>query len=261
MPLPRLHLFELNDSAWAPEALRETIVESLSRPLAWGGILRGVAPAFAEFLDRTDAREVLDLCAGAGAPAAILAEELRRMNRTPPRFLMTDIQPHVESWQRLARAHTDCIDWIAEPVDASRIPDAIAKGRARVIINALHHFRPELAGAILRDAALSSRGVFVAEGFERGPLGFAPFALAGIPSLLANPILAPHHKLIKALMTWFSPVALGASIWDGVVSTMRVYTESELREMVASTPFTWTYGTYDFFPSGRGYYFWGAPAS
>jgi len=75
-----------------------------------------------------------------------------------------------------------------------------------------------MAGAILRDAARSSCGVFVVEGFERGPLGFAPFSLAGLPALLANPILAPRHKIAKAAMTWLSPIALGASIWDGLVS-------------------------------------------
>jgi hypothetical protein len=143
----------------------------------------------------------------------------------------------------------------------TRIPPELSKGRLRVVINALHHFRPELAGAILRDAARSSCGVLVVEGFERGPLGFAPFAAAGIPALLTNPIFAPRHKLAKAAMTWLSPIALGASIWDGLVSTMRIHSESELRAMVASTSFKWTYGTYDFFPGGRGYWFSGVPAS
>src|SRR5262249_10225593 len=163
-----------------------------------GRVLRGVAPAFAEFLDRVAAREILDLCAGAGAPAAILAGELRRMGRTPPKFVMTDLEPRTASWQRLARKNADCIDWsdapVDAPVDASHIPESIARGRARIVINALHHFRPQVAGAILRDAAESSSPIFIAEGFERGPIGFAPFAMAGLPSLYANPLLAPDHK-------------------------------------------------------------------
>lgn len=260
MTLPRVHLFEVNDSAWAPDALRETVVEALSRALAWGRILRGLAAPFGAFLERTGADEVLDLCAGAGAPAAILAEELRRAGREPPRFFMCDLYPRVDSWRRLAARHGSCIRWIEDPVDATRVPAAHAK-MPRVVVNALHHFRPALAGAILRDAARSARGVFVAEGFERNPLRFAPFALAGVPALLAGPLLAPRRKVEKALLSWASPVALGVSAWDGVVSTLRVYTERELREMVAGSPLEWTYGTYDFFPSGRGYWFSGVPRS
>ena len=45
------------------------------------------------------------------------------------------------------------------------------------------------------------------------------------------------------------------------MSTLRVYTEADLRSMVAplGDAFRWEYGTYDFKPFGRGYYFRGVP--
>ncbi len=257
----RLHLFELNDSPWAPVALRETVIEALSRTLSWGRILEGLAPPLARFVKDANVREVLDLCAGAGAPAQILVRELERAGLTPPTFLLTDLQPHPKAWRALARAHPGVIEAIETPVDASEIPDAIGRGRARVIINALHHFPPALASSILVGAAKDAPGVFIAEGFERAAvpgLGFAPFALAGLPALFSNPLLAPEHKLQKMALTWLTPIALAASAWDGCVSTVRVYDEAELRRMVAPvTGMRWTYGTWDFFPGGRGYYFHG----
>lgn len=261
--LPRLHLFEVNDAPWAPPGLRETIVEALSRTLDWGHVLRGLAPHFSRFVAETKSAEVLDLCAGAGGPAAILARELRAAGHAPPKFLMTDLHPRVESWERVRAAQPDLVDFVREPVDAANLPAELGRGRARVIINALHHFRPELAGAILRGAAKGSPGVFVAEGFPRNPARFAPFAWAGLPALLAAPILAPERRLEKALWTWATPVALGVSVWDGLVSTMRVYTEQELRAMVAplGQELAWTYGTYDFFPGGRATFFYGVPRS
>jgi hypothetical protein len=65
--------------------------------------------------------------------------------------------------------------------------------------------------------------------------------------------------VVKALLVWLTPIALAASIWDGLASTLRVYTEAELREMVAplGDTFAWEYGTYAFAPFGRGYYFKG----
>lgn len=255
----RLHLFEFNDSRWAPVALRETVIEALSRALAWGRMQRGMVPPFRDFLAKTGAREVLDLCSGAGGPAAILARELERAGETPPRMLMTDLLPHPEVWATLRDAHPGVIDFVSESVDATNVPAALGAGRARVIINALHHFRPGLAGEIVRGACQDAPGVFIAEGFERSPLRFAAFAPAGVASLLVNPVLAPRHRLAKALLTWLTPIALLVSIWDGLVSTARVYTEAELREMVAplGDAFTWTYGTWSFTPFGKPYFFYG----
>jgi hypothetical protein len=257
--LPRLHLFEHNDSSFVPVALRETVIEALGRTLSWGRILRGLAAPFARFLDETQATEVLDLCSGVGTPAVILATEMLRTGKKPPRFLLTDLQPHPEAWERLKRERPECIDYVREPLDATRIPNDVGRGRARVIINALHHFRPAIAAEILRGACEGGPGIFIAEGFERSPLRFAPFAVAGIPALMINPLLAPRRKLTKAWLTWATPIALAASTWDGVISTLRVYTERELREMVSplGDAFEWDYGTYDFHPFGRGYYFKG----
>jgi hypothetical protein len=258
--LPRVHLFELNDDPRVPRALRDTVIETLSRTLAWGGILRGLVEPFARFLDATGATEVLDLCSGAGGPAVILAEELSRAGRSPPRFVLTDFQPQLGTWERIRRAHAGTIDYVAYPVDATRIPESLGGTvRPRVIVNALHHFRPELARSVLCGAAQGAPGVFVAEGFVRNPLRFAPYVLAGIPALFANPVLSPQDHLQKAVVTYLMPVSLAACAWDGVVSTLRVYTEAELRAMVAplGPSFAWEYGTYRFAPFGRGSYFFG----
>ena len=72
---------------------------------------------------------------------------------------------------------------VPEPVDATNIPPELSDGRARAIINALHHFRPELVQAMLADAVAGGVGIFIAEGFARNPLGFLPFAPVGLPAL------------------------------------------------------------------------------
>ena len=259
MSIARRQLFEFNDSPWAPAPLRETIVEALSRTLSWGRILHGLVTPFRQFLDGAGATEVLDLCAGAGGPAAILAGEIERAGGRSPRFLLTDLEPHPEAWARLRDQHPGVVDFEPAPVDATRIPPRIGAGRARVLINALHHFPPAVAQAILRGACEDSPGVFIAEGFERSPLRFVAFTAAGLPALLATPLLSPRRRLAKVWFTWLTPVALAAGLWDGFVSTLRVYTESELREMVApfGDCFEWTFGTYRFRPFGRGYYFYG----
>lgn len=259
MALPRLQLFEFNDLATTPAPLRDIIVESLSRALRWGRMLEGVIPPLRRFLDEAGATEILDLCAGAGGPAEILAHELERAGDTSTRIVLSDLYPRIEDWQAAHAAHPAVIDFIPEPVDATAIPSHLADGRVRTVINAFHHFPPALAEAILRDAVATSRGIFVSEGFGRNPLAFLSFAPAGAFALAAAPILTRRDRAAKALLTWFSPIALLAGTWDGLVSTMRMYTEDDIRAMVA--PFgghwRWEFGTYDFPFGGRGHWFYG----
>jgi hypothetical protein len=263
MALPRLQLFEFNDLSWVPTAVRDTVVESLSHALEWGRMLEGLVAPFESFLRDAGTREVLDLGSGAGGPARVLVREIVRRDGAAqaPRFVLTDLHPRLEQWTDL-RVQTDgAIDFAPIRVDATEVPRALGDGRARTIINVLHHFPPPLASAILEDAVRGGRGVFVAEGFERNPLQFVNFLGAGLAALLLNPILSPRDRVAKALLTWLTPAALAISIWDGLVSTMRVYTESELRAMVA--PFggdwDWQYGTYAYPPQGTGYFFRGVP--
>jgi hypothetical protein len=257
VPLPRLQLFEFNDLSWVPAPLHDTIVESLSRALEWGRVVRGLTEPFAQFLEETGAEEVLEIGSGAGGPAAILARELARAGHRVPRFILTDLHPQPDAWRRLDGP----IDFVEESVDAAAIPDALARGRVRSIINVFHHFPPPLARAVLADAVKSGRGLFLSEAFERQPLQFANIGLAGLAALASNPILSRRDRLAKALLTWLTPTALGVSIWDGLVSTMRVYTEAELREMVEpiSPGWTWRYGHFAYPPMGTGYFFVGVP--
>jgi hypothetical protein len=261
MALPRLHLFEFNDSPWAPRALRDTIVESLSRTLSWGRYLAGLVAPFEEFVARAGVSEVLDVGAGAAGPASILAREIRSAGRTPPRFVLTDLQPQLEAWQAARAELPDDIDFVAAPVDGTAIAHEVAGGRARMIVNVFHHFPPVLAQAMLRDAVADSAGVFIAEAWERNPLRFFGFVPVGLPALLANPLLTRRDRMTKLLLTFATPAVLVASLWDGLVSTMRVYSRADLEAMVAplGDRFEWTWGYHEFPFGGRGYYFYGVP--
>src|SRR5437764_534305 len=107
-----------------------------------------------------------------------------------------------------------------------------------------------LAQRILADAVEGSAGVFIAEPFDRNPLRFASFIPVGLLALASNPLLSGRDRATKALMTYASPVVVAASLWDGLVSTMRVYSRDELEAMVAplGDRFAWTYGRHHFAP-------------
>jgi hypothetical protein len=261
MSFSRRHLFEFNDAGWAPPVLRDTMVEALSRTLEWAHVLRGLVTPFESFLAASGAREVLDLASGAAGPARILATEILRAGRTPPRSVLTDLYPRIEAWEAARAELPGVLDFELEPVDATRIPERLATDRVRVIINAFHHLPPDMARGVLEDAVLRRSPIFLAEAFERDPRGFIPIALPGLFAMLATPLLTPRDRLAKALLVWSSPLVFAIGAWDGVVSTLRTYSRGDLETMVAplGDGFVWTYGNYTFPLGGEGYYFHGVP--
>lgn len=243
MSLPRLQLFEFNDAPWAPALLRETLVEALSRTLRWGHMLDGLVAPLARCLQAAGTAKVLDLAAGAGGPAEVLCSAMTERGHDV-HFLMSDLYPAISQWEALC-AKSPRLGFVPEPVDATSIPPQLGEGRVRVIINALHHFPPEIARQVLRGACENAPGVFIAEGLVRNPLSFAAMGPVGLAALLATPVLAKDRFASRAALTWLSPVALAASVWDGTVSSMRTYLPEELREMVADLDgWTWTSGEY-----------------
>lgn len=221
--------------------LRDTLVEALSRAIRWGGLMNGLVAPLARCLEAAGTSKVLDLCAGAGGPAAILSDAMAKRGHDV-HFLMSDLFPQLAQWEAL---RSERLDFVREPVDATNISPSLGEGRVRVIINALHHFAPSLARQALRGACENAPGVFIAEGLVRNPLSFAAMAPVGLAALMATPVLAKDRHVSRALISWLSPVALAASAWDGTVSSMRSYEPSELQEMVEGLEgWTWTSGQY-----------------
>lgn len=259
MALPRVQAFEFNDQPWVPAVLRDTIVEALSRTLVWGRMLDGLVDPLAGFLERAGTHEVLDLGSGAGGPAEIVLGAFERRG-LPLSITLTDLFPRPEVWRPLAERHHGSLHFVEESVDATRIPEELSRGRARTIINVLHHLPESLARGVIESAIEDRAPIFVAEGFERNPLTFAAFAPVGIPALALSPILSRDRRLARAVLTWATPIAILASTWDGIVSTLRVYTEDELLDMARRDPtYEWSYGLYRYKPFGHGYYFCGIP--
>jgi hypothetical protein len=101
--------------------------------------------------------------------------------------------------------------------------------------------------------------IFIAEGLTRNPLSVLNLAPVGVLALLANPVLTSEPSPKKTALTWLTPAMLAVGVWDGFVSSLRIYTEPELRAMTESLGggYRWTHGTYRYPPFGTGSYFYG----
>lgn len=260
MKIPRIQAFEFNDNPRVPRFIRESIVEILGMGLRIGRLLEPSAPAFMEFCERAGVEEVLDLCCGTGEPAAILVEALYRAGFDPPVFYLSDLFPNPSAMARAASRYPDKLVVIEEPVDATDVPEGLDRA-GRSIVNAFHHFGPELASRILADCVAKKRPVFVAEGFHRKPGGFFPLLVPLILSHYLNPFVAPRDRGLKLFFTYVVPAISILGGWDAVVSFLRTRNPEELFEMVRpfSAGYAWEGREVPFPGGGRNTVFYGLP--
>ena len=112
-----------------------------------------------------------------------------------------------------------------------RIPRELAG--FRTIFSSFHHFAPDEARAILKDAFDARQGIAVFEGAtrERRTL-MAIFFLMPLLTLLLMPRIRPF-RWSRFFYTYLLPV-IPFTLWmDGLLSCLRSYSQSDLRELVS----------------------------
>jgi hypothetical protein len=240
----RLHLFELEDQAWFPRVLRDAGTAFLALAARVSGHAAALAPRVEAALAASGEKRIVDLCSGGGGPIAEIVPELARRG-VEVQALLTDFFPNEGALAYAAERSGGRIAWSRASIDATRVPRELAG--LRTIFNALHHFRPGMARAILADAAAARRPIAIFEVVSRDLLGFVGVLGAPIFFALALPFLRPF-RWIWVPLTYLVPVLPLFVLWDGVVSCLRIYSTDELAELVASLPagdrdaFAWEIG-------------------
>jgi hypothetical protein len=242
MPLriPRLHWFELEDQAWFPATIRDLSTDYLRFLGARFALHRPAVALVANTLRKTGTTRLVDLCSGGGGPIVGLIEDLAEPGLT---VLLTDRFPNHDAFQQIAANSKGRISFREEPVDARRVPRE-ADG-FRTLFNAFHHFRPEDARAVLRDAADAKQGIGIFEIPDRTwrvllpMIFFTPLMVA-----VATPFIRPF-RWRRLFWTYVLPFVPMTCWWDGIVSQLRAYTVSELEQLaraVGATGYCWEAG-------------------
>jgi hypothetical protein len=180
---------------------------------------------------RCGEHRLLDLCAGSGGPSRAIARLLREEHGYDVDLVLTDLYPNVGAWKHMRTSSRDDFAYVSEPVDASRV--APGTTGFRLLCNGFHHFRPEQAQAILRDAVAQRRGIALFETIDPGPLGVAqPLVLVAMMFLL-TPFVRPFQWW-RLLYTYVVPAVPLCLLWDAVVSWLRIYSTDDLRELTTA---------------------------
>ena len=224
----RLQLVEIHDLPSCPPSLRDALTDFLAFAENLAGAYDPVGPPLRRALAQTKAHRIIDLCSGAGGPWRRLADEVG----VP--VLLTDLYPHRGSPLDL-RLHPT-------PVDARAVPKEL--DGFRTIFTAFHHFPPGEARAILADAVQRGQAIGVFEIARRAALEIAVVAFTWLGTLVSVPFMRPW-RWSRLVWTYLPPVLPIVGTFDGVVSCLRTYSKTELRELVRGLDtYTWEIGDF-----------------
>lgn len=204
----RLQLVEIHDLSWCPPSLRNALTDFLALYVNVGKAYDPVGPLLRRAIARTEARRIIDLCAGAGGPWRRLARQVG----VP--VVLTDLYPHGDAVVR---------------VDARAVPPEL--DGFRTMFTSFHHFAPAEARAILADAVRRGQGIAVFEIARRAPLEIAVIAFTWLGALAAVPFIRPW-RWSRFLWTYLPPVLPLVGTFDGIVSCLRTYSKAELQDLV-----------------------------
>jgi hypothetical protein len=229
----RLHLIEIADQPWFPCVIRDAVTDTLQFTFNACGLYGPVIPHLNKVLRISGARKVLDLCSGSGGPWLRLQRQLEEDHGLPVTVRLSDKYPNLAALQRLQAVSNNKITFHPDSVDAKAVQSDHKE--FLTMFTCFHHFRPDDARTILRNAAQNHEGIGVFEVPQRRPLAILLTILMPVAAFVFVPFIRPF-RWSRLLWTYVIPVVPFVLLFDGIVSCLRAYTPAELAELAASVP-------------------------
>lgn len=239
--LRRVHLFEIHEQAWLPDSLRDAVTDILQWILNLTKIYVAVEPRLRAALKRSRASHVVDLCSGAGGPWLWMQERLASQ-KTPVDVWLTDKYPNETASRTIQKRTNRGLQYYLSPVEATRIPRDLQG--FRTLFTAFHHFPPEEARALVRQAVEHREGIAIFELPRRSITAVVGCFLFLLGAFLAVPLMRPF-RWSRLFWTYLIPLAPLILCFDGLVSCLRAYSLTELSEIAqihAAQGYQWQFG-------------------
>jgi hypothetical protein len=228
LAMRRVQFIEIHDQPWFPSSLRDGVTDALQFGFDLVKAYAPIAPLLQTALNSTGSRSIVDLGSGGGGPWLDLS---RKLQEGPPglQIWLTDKYPNLGAMQKVGRASENHIRFYPGSVDAMNVPLELTG--FRTMFTSFHHFPPEQARAILRNAVDAGEGIGIFETTKRA-LSTIGFMFGWILLLVVcTPWIRPF-RWSRLLGTYLVPIIPLVLLFDGVVSCLRTYRPEELRDMV-----------------------------
>lgn len=243
--MKRIHLFEIEDYHWFPKSLRNCMTAYINLMHKLLGSATLFSEVLAKGLKHTNEKQVLDLCSGGAGCILDIKEELASNHGLKDvKLTCSDLYPNKEAAKRLNNNDDDMTGYQLDPLDAMQV----RQEGFRTMLCSFHHMNQSTAKAILKNAFDSKKGIAIFEMSDNSiPLWIAwiSFPINIIMVLLLTPFVRPMTWQ-QIVFTYLIPILPLTIAWDGMVSNMRTYTISDMKELTAdlqSDDYTWEMNT------------------
>lgn len=239
----RLQLFEFEDFAWVPRAIRDGGTDLLDLGFAKLRFYDGVAPKVRALIEATGATRIVDTCSGGGG-GTLMMRNLLRASGSDVEFVLTDRFPNEAGAARVHALGDAKTTYRAGSVDVFDVPAELVG--LRMMSGALHHFPPDavravIAAVVAQRQPLAFLDVAASPALRRLPMFLLPLAMAMnmlalfVGSLFLVPMVRPL-RASRLLLTYVLPLIPSLVAWDGTVSALRAYAPEELLAAARSVP-------------------------
>lgn len=239
-----LHLFEFEDFEWFPDVIRKGQTDYLHFMINKFNIYKPAAGVMKELIDNSGYNEILDLCSGGGGGMDNFQRELENVTGKEIKITLSDKYPNRDAFEKIKNDSGGKVDYLSLPVDALNVPED--KKCIRTIFSAFHHFKPADAKKIIEQAVNSKVPIAFFEGAARDLKNFLGILIfTPIIFFFITPFMKPF-RWSRLFFTYIIPLIPFTTVWDGIVSILRMYTPEEMLQMgrsVKNDSYLWKSGT------------------
>lgn len=222
----RNYLFEFEDQAWFPDTIRESMTDYLRYLITKVDFYRPIVPLIIEGMNRSHANQVIDLCSGGGGAMEQIQNDLKQFSDAEIKIILTDKYPNTSTFEFLSAKTNGTISFIDTSIDAADVPLTM-KG-FRTIFSGFHHFDNSFAKAVLKNAVDARSGIGIFDGGNKNILAIlAILVVHPLVFFFFTPFFKPF-RFSRIFFTYIIPVIPFCTVWDGIVSIIRLYKPSEL---------------------------------
>lgn len=239
----RFHLFEFEDFSWFPDIIRTGGTDYLRYFLLRTELYKPCVPLLHKTLQLTGENKIIDLCSGGGGYIEKIYDELEKIAPNSVKITLTDKFPNIKAYELIKIRTNGRIDYVEDSVDVFNMSKNI--DGLQVMFSAIHHFKPFQVREILQQSVNSGRPICIFDGGEKGLIPIIGLMIIHpIAFVLFTPFFKPV-KISRLFFTYVVPLIPLYTIWDGVISILRMYTPGDFKQIVntlENNNYTWELG-------------------
>lgn len=199
--IKRIHLFELEDLKWFPAVFRNLLTDALQFNITAFQIYTPVISLLKKLIHHMNTTQIIDLCSGSSRPWIKLQTQLA-YEKHPVSVTLTDKYPNIKAFKRTAELSKNQIQYIEKSVEATNVPAHLTG--IRTIFTGFHHFKPNLARAILQNAV-----------DQEAAIGIFEFTGKRLQNLLLTPVITPLTIFLTT--PFIKPITFTRIFWTYMI--------------------------------------------